>query len=62
MTTYLVYIKPNGVETKIIKVKATGYVLSSDGKTISFDSADKRVAMFNFAEIIGFVRADAVEN
>ena len=61
MKTYLIYIKTSEGTQKPLKIKANGHMVHSDGKRVQFDGEQGgAVAVFNMAELVGFVESEHV--
>lgn len=61
MKTYLIYIRTEEGAQKPLKIKADGHTVHSDRKLVQFeDKQGNVVAIFNIAELVGFVEADHV--
>ncbi len=61
--TYLIYIKATEGPQKPLKIKASGHTVDADGKLVRFEEqAGNIIAVFNIAELIGFVESEHVVN
>ena len=61
MKTYLIYIKTAEGAQKPLKIKADGHTVHADRKLVQLDDKQgNAVAIFNMAELVGFVEAEHV--
>ena len=61
MNVYIIYTKSEDAAFRTIRIKATTQSVG-EGKHITFTDNGKTIAVFNLAEIIGFVQEDHVAN
>lgn len=61
-STYILYIKSSEATPKTLRIKASGYIVVPEGNTVRFEEADNVVAVFNMAEIVGFVESVHIVN
>ena len=62
MKIFLVFAKIADNESRVIRIKATGFIVADDGSRIVFEDGPKQIAMFNINELIGFVEAEHIVN
>jgi hypothetical protein len=46
----------------MLKIKATGHYTEKDNHTVVFEENNNKIAIFNMAEIVGFVESGHIVN
>lgn len=62
MKIFLVFAKINETESRVIRIKATEFMVEDSGSRLVFEDGGKQIAMFNMNELIGFVEAEHIVN